>query len=234
MKASDLQLIRAPSLADQVIDAIMDSIASGALEPGQRLLEVELAQRLAVSRVPVREALKTLVAQGILETSPHRGTRIVALEPRKIDHISEVRAALETLAARDARRAYAAQPGLLGRLDAIIDVMAHAARDQDRLGLSKADIAFHREICRTSGNDIVPTLWETLARHILIIFGREALAIRDLKRVVDQHRALRTAIALGDEPLDALIEQHIMGLRRGPRGPADPPSSRTVPTLTKV
>jgi DNA-binding GntR family transcriptional regulator len=212
-----LSLVRARSLAEQVADSIVDGIASGALEPGQRIVELELARELKVSRVPVREAIRTLVAQGIVESNPHRGTRIVEFDEAKIDRICEVRAALEKLAARGAARTYLARPDALGPLDAVIEQMERAVRQSDRFGVNKCDIAFHREVCAASGNEIVLTLWEALARHISIIFGREILSERDLDLVVDQHRELRAALAAGDATLDEEIDRHIMRLRRPDR-----------------
>ena len=233
MTTAGLSLVRARSLAEQVADSIVDGIASGALEPGQRIVELELARELKVSRVPVREAIRTLMAQGILESSPHRGTRIVELDEARIDRICEVRAALEKLAVRDAAKAYLAHPDGLKRLDAIIDQMEGAVRQNDRFGVNKCDIAFHREICAASRNEIVRTLWEALARHISIIFGREILSERNLGLVVDQHRELRAALAASDAVLDHEIDRHIMRLRRrdrrGERRPARSsrqPSSR--------
>lgn len=206
--------VRSRSLADQVADSIVDAIATGILGSGIRLVENDLARTFKVSRVPVREALKTLTAQGILETTPHRGTRVIELDRAKAGRINEMRAALEKVAARDARRHYASSPGELGHLDRTIETMAFAAQNKDRLGLSKADIAFHREICRASHNEITLTLWETLARHILIVFSHETLIEPDLSRIVSNHRTLRDAIALGDASLDEAVDKHIMGLRR--------------------
>jgi len=80
MNAQAMNLVRATCLSDQVANSIADGIALGRLDPGQRIVEVDLARQLNVSRVPVREAIKTLVAQGILETSPHRGTRVVVYD----------------------------------------------------------------------------------------------------------------------------------------------------------
>ena len=214
MTSAGLSLVRARNLAEQVADAIVDGIASGALEPGQRIVELELARGFKVSRVPVREAVRTLVAQGILESSPHRGTRIVEFDETRVDRICEVRAALEKLAVRDAVKTYLAHPEELMRLDAIIDQMGWAVRQNDRFGVNKCDIAFHHEICTASRNEIVLTLWEALARHISIIFGREILSEQDLDLIVDQHRDLRAALAAGDVALDDEIDRHIMRLRR--------------------
>jgi DNA-binding GntR family transcriptional regulator len=205
-----LNLVRARSLADQVAESIVDGIAAGKLEPGQRILEAELSRQMEVSRMPVREAIKTLVAQGILEASHHRGARIVVFDRIWIMRTREVRAALEKLAIRDARRVYAANPDALAPLDAVLERMDRAARDKDRPGVDKADIDFHRELCRASGNEVVTTLWNALARHAYIVLARESLYETDLHQVVDVHRALREAIVFGKEPLDKIMDRHIL------------------------
>src|SRR5438876_287873 len=113
-------LPRAQSLAAQVADAIVDAIGAGTVAPGQRLVETDLARRLAVSRVPVREALKMLEAQGILVAAPHRGARVVEFDELKIDRICQVRVALERLALPDAIATFARQPQRLAVLEELI------------------------------------------------------------------------------------------------------------------
>src|SRR5208282_5517403 len=123
MSDMNLSLVRPQSLPERVADTIVDGVANGALAPGQRIVELELARELDVSRIPIREAIKTLLAQGILEASPHRGTRIVELDDEKIDQVCEVRAALEKIAAARAIKAYAQNPTKLERLEIAIDQM---------------------------------------------------------------------------------------------------------------
>ena len=212
--APSLPLVRSRNLSEQVADAIVDGIAGGALAPGQRLVEMDLAQQLQVSRVPLRESLKMLEAQGILESEPHRGARVAEFDDLKIDHICEARVALEKIALRDAMTAYRTDPSHVARLDQIIMRMERAAEGLDWAAISKADLAFHREICAVSGNDVVITLWETLARHVLIVFGREIRSERDARSIGPHHRRVRDMLLSADLPaLEAEIERHILRLR---------------------
>lgn len=213
--SATLSMIRSPSLAEQAADAIVTGISSGALKPCQRLVETELAGLLKVSRVPLREALKILEAQGIVESVPHRGTRIADFDEKRVDQMCEVRVALERIALAHAVPVYRQDPVQLARLDQIITVMERAADRLEWIEVSKADIAFHREICRTSGHRIVETLWEALARHVFIVFGHEIRDERDARIVGPQHRRLRDLLAAGDAAaLYEEIEPHIMRLRR--------------------
>ena len=209
-----LPLMRPRNLAEQVADVIVDGIASGALGPRQRLVETDLAQQLQVSRVPLRESMKMLEAQGILESAPHRGAHVADFDDAKIDHICEVRVALEKIALRDAMNAYRKEPERVVRLDQVVAAMERAADALDWTAVSKADLAFHREICQASGNDVVITLWETLARHVLIVFGREIRSEQDAAGMGPQHRRVRDMLLTADlAALEAEIERHITRLR---------------------
>jgi DNA-binding GntR family transcriptional regulator len=210
-----LSMVRSPSLAEQAADAIVTGVSAGALKPGQRLVEVELASLLKMSRVPLREALKILEAQGIVESIPHRGTRIAMFDEARVNQICEIRVALERIALSYAAPIYQSNPDLLARLDQIITAMERAADRLEWIEVSKADLSFHREICHASGNSIVETLWEALARHVFIIFGNEIRDERDARAMGPQHRRLRDLLAAGDAAtLHTEIEQHIMRLRR--------------------
>jgi DNA-binding GntR family transcriptional regulator len=202
-------------LAERAAEAIVLGVASGALQPGQRLVEVELARLLQMSRVPLREALKILEAQGIVESTPHRGTRIATFDEARIDEICEARLALEKIAMRGAMAAYRNDPALIARLDKILAAMERAALHMEWIEISKADLDFHREICRVSGNAIVQKLWDALARHVLIVFGKEIRGERDAKAIVPQHKRLRDILAAGKaEALDDELDQHILRLQR--------------------
>lgn len=210
-----LQMVKSRSLPDQIADAIVEGIAAGVLRPGQRLIELDLARQFSVSRVPLREALKTLEAQGILERGQNRGVRVVELDETRIDRVCEVRAALETIAARYAIATYRAEPARLQRLESVLAEMADAVQRCAWAAVNRADLAFHREICLASRNDIVITLWQGLARHVLMIFGREILAEAGQSMIVDQHREFIAALLAGDDAaLAASVERHIMRLRR--------------------
>ena len=210
-----LGLRRAPSLAEQGAEAIVGGIASGALVPGQRLVESELAGTLQMSRVPLREALKILETQGIVESTPHRGTFIPPLDDVRIDQVCEARVALERIAIPDAVENYRRSPERMLRLDQIISTMERAAAQLAWMEVSQADLSFHREICRTSENAIVLTLWESLARHVLIVFGHEIRDEKEAEILGQHHRRLRNLIAEGEtETLLHEIEGHILRLRK--------------------
>jgi DNA-binding GntR family transcriptional regulator len=217
MKEPTLTLVHSKSLADQIADSIVEGIANGAIAPGQKIVEAEIANELKVSRIPVREALKILHAQGIVTSRPHHGVRVVQFDDRKIVQIYEVRCALEKIAARDACKRRHALPLLLKRLDSVLEKMSSCQSRGDFLGVSRADLEFHWEICLASHNEIVITIWKTLSRHMLIVFEQELMTDSDRSHIVEHHRTLRQLIERKKpKEFNAEIERHIMRLRNRP------------------
>ena len=178
-------------LAEAIADSVAEAIATGHLAPGERIVETGLADKYGVSRVPVREALKVLATQGILTGGGHRGYRVVSFSPEKVEQVFEVRLELETILLRDAVANWRRSGGGLGALDAVIETMGTAARAGDLPGMLRADLEFHRAICRASENEIAAALWNAIARHVLIIFNLARYRDVDLEGSLDQHRKLR-------------------------------------------
>lgn len=182
------------SLADGIADSIAEAIAVGALQSGERMIETALAEQFSVSRVPVREALKVLHAQGILSGGGHRGYRVAAFGPDVAWQVLEARLMLESLLLRDAIASWRAGDGDPAALDEPIEEMRKSARSGDVRASLLADIEFHRTICRAAGNPIVGTLWETITRHALIVLNFERYRIKDLAGIPRQHEDLRDLI----------------------------------------
>jgi DNA-binding GntR family transcriptional regulator len=209
-----LNLVRTRSLADQVADTIVEGIANGVIAPGQKIIEVNLASQLQVSRVPVREALKILETQGIVVSRPHRGVRVVEFDKGKIAQVYEVRLFLEKIAVRDACTNRDNMPRLLAKLDKVVDRMEQDLARGDLLGVSKADMEFHHEICLASGNEIAIILWETLSRHMMIIFEQELKDDADRAHIVDHHRVLRHLLETASpRELERELERHILRIQ---------------------
>jgi DNA-binding GntR family transcriptional regulator len=211
---------RRVSLAESIADSIAEAIATRHLNPGERLVETALADRLGVSRVPIREALKVLHAQGILSGGGHRGYRVSSFEPDTIQKVFEVRLMLETFLLRDAIRNWAAGLEDPGELDPPIQQMRMSAKAGDGRASLRADLEFHRVICRAARNEIAATLWEAIARHVLIIFNLDRYRDNDLAAVARQHVAFRDFVlaqtkAPGPEDeLRRALEDHLLQVAR--------------------
>jgi DNA-binding GntR family transcriptional regulator len=211
---ASLEPIGSDSLAARIADRLVDAIASNALQPGQRLIETEIARALGVSRMPLREGLKLLEAQGILAVTPRRGSVIVGFDERRTHQICEARLALERLALRDAASVVRADPVRSAALDRLIREMGRRADQMEWLDAGKADLEFHRCMVQAAGNPLVEMLWEALARHVLIVFGREFRQEQGEGDLMAQHVRLREALlSASPDELEVEIERHIMRLR---------------------
>lgn len=175
------------SLSESVADTIAEAIATRIILPGERIIETSLVEKLGVSRVPIREALKVLHAQGIISGGGHRGYRVAAFGADVTQQIMEVRLSLESFLLRDAIENWRKGKGSLRDLEQYIDKMRGSARGGSLRNSLIADLEFHRAIRLAADNPIVGTLWDTIARHVLIIFNFERFRDEDLEASARQH-----------------------------------------------
>jgi DNA-binding GntR family transcriptional regulator len=195
-------------MVEQAAEAVVAAAARGAFLPGDRLVEAEIARDLGISRVPVREALRLLESQGIVVSTPYKGMRLMQVTSRGVAELSRVRAALEALALREIVAA-----GLAG---SVLDGARRAAEMHERaLALAdpaavvSADVAFHGELCRLSGNTALHAVWMGLARQLCVVWGL-GQGVRESRAVVDEHHALIDRLADGDAAgAVASLESHI-------------------------
>ena len=213
------------SLADNIADLIAKAIATRHILPGARIVETALAERLGVSRVPIREALKVLHAQGILTGGGHRGYHVATFGPEVTQQILEVRLMLEYFLLRDAIANWRAGIEDPSALQLPIEEMKRAARADDIPASLLADLDFHRTIREAARNPIVGTLWDTIARHVLIVFNFERYRDKDLNAVAMQHEGFRDFILKQvrstrpqKKTLQEALEDHILLIERSRRG----------------
>ena len=197
------------TLVHQVIDALVAAAAEGVILPGDRIVEVDIAQRLGVSRVPVREALRVLESQGVVVNEPYKGIRLTPVTHERIDQLIEVRVALETTAMKAAIRQGRNRGAPLLRLKAIVDDMVARASVNDVAGFAEADTRFHRTLCALSGNLVLADMWDMLARQMTIIFGLSALG-KPMADIVDEHRVLLRVFEGGNlDEVAGTLHDHI-------------------------
>jgi DNA-binding GntR family transcriptional regulator len=146
-------LPRSTTTSDLVVDAIRSAILTGRLKPGDTLVERRLADQLGVSKTPVREALITLAAAGLVTVTPNRGTVVRAVDAEDIRQAYEVRALLEPWAvARTVR--HAAPTALVSARAALDEARGHLSA-ADHVPLSLANRRFHRALYAGCGNTLV-------------------------------------------------------------------------------
>ena len=178
------------SLRDRVLEEVKERIIAGDLPTGARLHERNLSQELGVSRVPLREAILTLAAQGLVEMRPRIGAFVRPMTKSYIEDLFAVRLALEPLAASlAARNRDAHQLAELTRLLAE-ERDALAAGDDKRGSLVNAD--FHLEVLRASGNEVLFALMAPLQSQIQRLFRRTITTIS--RELTEDHTTLLEAV----------------------------------------
>jgi DNA-binding GntR family transcriptional regulator len=202
-----VEVEQSESLADKAYVAIRGLIVSLELPPGSVLNERALIERLGIGRTPVREALRRLAQERLVEVFPRRGMIVTAVEIRDLASLSEVRAVLESEAARLA--AERATPTERKELDALIaELDRHDGLDQR--GLMAFDERIHKTIYRCAHNAF---LAETLAQYYVLALRIWHLALEqaeELEAAVKEHRALLVAIRDGKgERAAQIIRRHV-------------------------
>lgn len=189
-------------------DAIRSAILSGALAPGEQLVESRLAREFGISKTPVREALIRLSADGLVDITPYRGARVVDISTGEVHHIIELRLLLELpiIAALAASR----PAEVLERLQDSIDASREALAADDRTAYLESIWAFSSIIYGTCENPRIVQVLSSLADQFHLI-GAAALRSqgRD-RRSVDEHTAILVAIRAGSEnQAVAVARQHV-------------------------
>ena len=199
----------APSLVEQVHEAILSEIASGRLPPGARIIQEQLAQELGVSRQPVQQALTLLRKEGVLSDAPGRGLQVAPLDLDHVRHMYEVRAVIEGLAFRMAAERSAAEAAARGPTLIRAGRKAVAARSFG--AMIAADMAFHDFIYALSGNPLVAPSMETHWTQTQRVMGEVLMRDDKPRDIWDQHEALLDAVAAGDgERAERLARRHIL------------------------
>jgi DNA-binding GntR family transcriptional regulator len=205
---------RPRTLVDQAVDAIIAGASRGLILPGDRIVEADVAQALGISRVPVREALRVLESQGVVTSERYKGIRLMQVTRGRLEEVLETRVALETMAARRTIAAgHNTRVGTAG-LERMLAELTLMAERNDTYGFATADTAFHRELCRIGGSDVIRMLWESLARQLTIIFGLSTFG-KPMPEIVDEHRRLIDVLLTGDiSAMEREIEEHILTYAR--------------------
>ena len=203
-----LPLIDPRPLSREVATVLRERILTGALRPGQRLIEVTLSQQLGLSRGPVREALRQLASEGLVQEEPHRGARVARLTATDVHEICEVRAALEGKAAE---RVAVKHPEALEELRSVLNGIEAAAEQADARKAIELDLEFHDTLCRLSGNKRLHAAFRTTAPVLRTLFLFEESAFRaGIAELAGKHEVIIAAIATGDLALiRETMDQHI-------------------------
>lgn len=199
----------APDLTEQVYSRLLRAICSGALQPGARLTQEDLAASLNVSRQPVLQALRLLKREGVVVDAGRRGLAVAPVEPDVIANIYEVRGALEALAAR-----LAAKSGR--KLDPATLTRGRAAlKDGDLAAMIEADLEFHHALYEAAGNPLIAESADRHWHHVQRAMGASLQMSGIQQNVWNEHQAILEAVNAGDAArAERLARQHCEGAGR--------------------
>jgi len=204
------ETVRTMSLRHQVIDQIINAIAQGNLKPGERIVEVELAKKLGISRGPVREALSTLVQDGILENLPYKGTFVVELNRKEIRDVFTLRALLEEFAVR--RIMERDREETARNLWNVYFELTERVKSRQLNKIAEVDMKFHETLVLAADHHHLYRAWTPLKYRVLLYF---ILTIEKRYETFDEflelHAELVRAIESGDtERAVREINRHII------------------------
>ncbi|MES0807849.1 GntR family transcriptional regulator [Roseibium sp. SCPC15] len=192
-----LEAPKPKTITTQAMEQIRQLIFDGELAAGSDHLESELADRLGMSRTPVREATLMLAQQGLLEVRPRKGVRITTLSLKDMEEIYSVLTELESLAAEEAAQAGLSDEDLC-ELKQSIEAMEEALGNEDREAWAIADDAFHEELVRLGGNSRVQSIVSMMSNQVRRARAM-TLYIRPLPlKSNEDHRAVFDAIKNGN------------------------------------
>jgi DNA-binding GntR family transcriptional regulator len=200
---------RSPPLHDNVTDALRDLIVSGELSPGTKVREHALCERFGVSRTPLREALKVLAAEGLVQLVPRHGAFVAEITQSEIDELFPIMAALEALAAETACERI--QDDDIAKLRAMhLHMYAfHAAGDEK--GYLRLNRQIHRALFEIAGNASLTALYEQMLVRIHSVRFVARKTPKQWQQAVDDHVAIMAAIEQRDgSRLAGLLRSHLL------------------------
>ena len=191
----------ARSLSKVVSEKIRGQILDGKLRPGERLVEDKLSAELGVSRVPVREALRELSAEGLVRLERHRGASVTEITPQMVAELVEVRALLEGLNARLAAQRH--DPAIIRQLGEVLKRGNAAADSGTAEQLARLNGEFHERLAEASRNSVLSDVMRGLRERTSLAF---ALNGRSRAREDwQEHAGILAAVIAGDGELAALL-----------------------------
>lgn len=186
-------------LREQVYDELKRRILTGQIRPGTRMMEIELAEDLGVSRTPVREAIRGLGKEGLVTIEPHRGALASEISVKDMIDTLTVREDLDALAAylASSRITKAEEKKLLE----LTDKYAAAIESGDMDTMIRADEAFHKRIARLSGNKTLYSVVRTVQTQVLRFRYLYYEDLANYRNMPTEHREIIEALVSGDSEL---------------------------------
>ncbi|MEW2493236.1 GntR family transcriptional regulator [Streptomyces nodosus] len=217
--ASDSSSAKQPPAADRVYTHVKQGVLERRYEGGALLTEGGLAEEVGVSRTPVREALLRLEAEGLIRLYPKKGALVLPVSAQEVADVVETRQLVEEHAAR---KAVPAPPGLIARLEELLARQREQAAVGDLAGAAVTDRAFHAEIVRSGGNEILSRLYDQLRDRQLRMGAAVLHAHPDrIAKTLTEHEMILGALRSGDAAATVdIVHRHIGWISLLARGEA--------------
>jgi DNA-binding GntR family transcriptional regulator len=192
----------------RLVDAIRDDLLAAHFAPGDRLVEIDLAERYTVPRAAVRTALVTLVAEGLVERQPHRGASVRALTIDEAIEIAEIRRELEALCAQHAAEGSSALER--GELLGLVEAMRMATEGSRTSEYRELSVRFHERLADIADVGVARRFLREIRNHRLASHFPEAFEAGTTENSLEQHTAIARAVAAGDaETAERLMRDHV-------------------------
>ena len=184
-------------LRDVVFNTLRQAILTGELKPGERLMEIHLANKLGVSRTPIREAIRKLELEGLVTMIPRRGAEVAQITEKSMNDVLEIRRALDALCVELACERITEED--LGRLKQACEAFEAAVRTKDIKKVAKADVELHDIIVQATGNQRLVQLINNLSEQMYRYRFEYIKDISQHQQLIDEHRMIYESIVKKDK-----------------------------------
>ncbi len=196
-------------LRDVVFTTLREAILKGELKPGERLMELQLAEKMGVSRTPIREAIRMLEQEGLAVTIPRRGAQVAGMTEKDMEDALEIRAALDELAVQLACDAITDEQ--LKQLKLAMKSFEESTRSGDVKRIAQADVEFHDAIYTATGNEKLVSMLNNLREQV---YRYRVEYLKDEKgypSLIEEHEELYAGIAKRDkEHVSRVMKRHVV------------------------
>lgn len=197
-------------LHDEVAERLRELILSGELEPKGRINEIDLCEKFGISRTPLREAIKILATEGLLELLPNRGARVGSVSQSEIEEMIEVVAGLEATAAEIACRTI--EEAEIDAIEAMTIVMTKAHQRGDNAAYFTLNRQIHEAIMKAARNATLAGIYNNLSSRIQRMRYTAHKTPEQWQRAVDEHlRMVELLRARDGDALGRVMRDHIYG-----------------------
>lgn len=196
-------------LRDVVFNTLREAILKGELKPGERLMELQLASKLGVSRTPIREAIRMLEQEGLAVTIPRKGAEVAKMTIKDMEDVLEVRDALDELAVRIAcRKMTDEQKARLNETKA--EFVKYATEGKDVKKIAAADVKFHDVIYDSTDNAKLVIMINNLREQVYRYRVEYLKNAENYPALIEEHERIVQALMDGDEEaVTKAIHEHV-------------------------